>query len=114
MKTLYITRGNNIVVDNETNTANRLNEDRSAINAIYLVKEPMHVVYGFGENHTEQDVEEGDIIVVFYDNTFKNQLVVVKNNERWVENIKEYNKEMQAEKERWAKSHAGECEDCDN
>lgn len=49
MKTLYITRGNNIVVDKESNTANKLKTCRQSIDDIFLVKEPMHVVYGSGE-----------------------------------------------------------------
>ena len=48
MKTFYISRGSNILVDAETNKCDRVPSDRQSIESIYLVKEPMHVVYGYG------------------------------------------------------------------
>ena len=54
MKTLYITRGNNIVVDTENNTVDRISCDRTAIDDLYRVKEPMHVVYQRGEYKRER------------------------------------------------------------
>lgn len=64
----------------------------------------MHVVYGSGDKHQEADVQKGDIVVTFYHNTFKNQLVIIKNNDLWTENLVEYRKEEQKEKERWAQA----------
>ena len=103
MKTLYLTRGSNILVDTENNTADSLQLVRQGIDHIYLAEEPMHIVYGAGEVHEEADAEKGDIIITFYSDTFKKQLVIVKNNEDWVNNIVEYRKKEQEEKERWAK-----------
>lgn len=110
MKTLYLTRGSNIVVDTENNTANRLSSERQGIDYIYLADEPMHVVFGFEDEHEEVDVEKGDIIVTFYSDVFKKQMIVVKN-EDWLNNLTEYRKQEQEEKERWAKSKKI-CEDC--
>lgn len=103
MKTLYITTGANIIVDDEAKTADKLETQRSAINNIYLAEEPMHVVYGSGEYQRETDVEKDDLIISFYSRDFKHKMIVVKNQE-WVENLVEYNKKQQEEKERWAAS----------
>lgn len=109
MKTLYITRSNNILIDAEKNTANKLETSRQGIDNIYVAKEPMHIVYGVGEYKREFDVDTNDIIITFYPKEFKYQAIVVKNNE-WVENIFEYEKAEQAEKERWAENKINKCE----
>ena len=103
MKTAYITKGCNIVVDEEVKSVKRLDNQRTGIDYIYLAEEPMHVIYGYGEYNKEFDVEKGDIIVVFYPDVFKNKIVIIKNAE-WLENLVEYNKECQEDKERWAAS----------
>lgn len=106
MKTLYLTRGgSNVLVDLENNTANRISTRRGAIDSIYLAEEPMHIVYGSGEYKKELDAEKNDIIVTFYHDTFKNQIIVIKN-EDWFDNLVEYEKKQQEEKERWAASQA--------
>lgn len=101
MKTLYITRGNNIVVDTENNTVDRISCDRTAIDDLYRVKEPMHVIYQRGEYKREADVVPGDLIITFYENDFLHQMIVVKNSD-WVETLDAYEKQQQEEKERWA------------
>lgn len=111
MKTLYITTGSNILVDHETNTANRLETEITAIDRVYIAEYPMHVVYGSGEYHSEADVEKGDIIVTFYRGSFKNRMVVVKN-EQWLENLLQYRKEQQEEKERWANAKSENDANC--
>lgn len=109
MKTLYVTRGNNILVDNETKECSKMTEERQGIDAIYVAKEPMHVVYGYNNENENVDVEPGDIILKFYVEDFKKKIVVVKNQD-WVSNIEAYNKKMQEQKERWASSKHDESE----
>ena len=101
MKTLYISRGNNILIETENNTANKLESSRQGIDNLFIAKEPMHVVYGYGEDNEEFDVDTNDIIITFYPKEFKNKALVIKN-EKWLENITEYDKAQQEEKERWA------------
>lgn len=101
MKTLYITRGNNIVVDTENNTVDRMSCERTAIDDLYRVKEPMHVVYQRGEYKKEADVVPGDLIVTFYDNDFLHKMIVVKSSD-WTEMLDAYEKQQQEEKEKWA------------
>jgi len=113
MKTLYITLGNNIVVDTENNTVDKLNTQRQGIDYMYTVDEPMHVVYGSGDIHEELDVEKGDILITFYEQDFKHKMIVVKN-DKWSENIAEYNKKCQEEKERWAKKQSDNLNACEN
>ena len=105
MKTLYITRSNNILIDTENNTSDKIETARQGIDTVYIAKEPMHVVYGHGEYKREFDVDANDIIITFYPKEFKHQAIVVKHAE-WAENILEYAKEMQAEKERWAEANS--------
>lgn len=107
MKTLYITRGNNILIDTENSAANKIETCRQGIDCVYVAKEPMHVVYGVGEYSKEFDVDANDIILTFYPKEFKNQAIVVKNAE-WLENILEYEKKMEEEKMRWAASKNSE------
>lgn len=116
MKTLYLTRGNNILIDVENNTADRLSSARQAIDYIYKVTEPMHVVYQCGEVRKEADAENGDIIITFYDKVFDNQMIIVKN-EDWFNNITNFEKREQEENLKWAAAKASEpccesCEDC--
>ncbi len=103
MKTLYITRGNNILIDEEYNKCEHLDTQRQGIDAIYFAKEPMHVVYGYGEHNESMDVEAEDIIVTFYVDDFKKRMVVIRS-EEWANNLKEYTNKLQEEKERWAKN----------
>lgn len=101
MKTLYITRGNNIVIDTENNTVGRISCERTAIDDLYRVKEPMHVIYQRGEYKREADVVPGDLIITFYENDFLHQMIVVKNSD-WAGTLDAYEKRQQEEKERWA------------
>lgn len=101
MKTLYITRGNNIVVDTENNTVDRMSCERTAIDDLYRVKEPMHVIYQRGEYKREADVVPGDLVITFYDNDFLHKMIVVKNSD-WAETLDAYEKQQQEEKEKWA------------
>lgn len=111
MKTLYITQGNNVVVDNDNNSCNKMEATRIGINDAFLVKEPMHVVYGYGEEHKEFDVDVDDIILTFYVSEFKTRIIAIQN-EEWSDILKDYEAKKQEEKERWAAAKADtECSD---
>lgn len=113
MKTLYLTRGNNIVIDPENESADKLASERVGIDNLFYIKEPMCVVYGYDNKTVSVDVETGDIVIAFYTNV-KNPVVIVKN-EQWVENILQLQKEAQEEKERWATANINsEKASCDN
>lgn len=107
MKTLYLTRSANIVVDTEDNYVSKLKSERQAIDYIYVVDEPMHIVYGYEDNKYELDADAGDIVITFYEKSFKHPIVLIKS-EEWKENIFEYRKKEQEEKERWA----AQCDNC--
>lgn len=115
MRTLYVTRGNNIIIDPDTNEVDKLVSDRAAIDYIYLIDKPVHVVYGKGDKRVEADADKGDIVITFYENVFDKQMIVIKN-EDWMNNILGYRKKLQEEKERWAskKDSVTECESCEN
>ena len=111
MKTLYISGNSNIVIDQENNSCNKLERCRQGIDDIFLIKEPMHVVYGYGEKHHEADVEPNDIVITFYGDEFDTRMIVVKN-EDWANNLIAYDKKMQEQKERWAAEKCCDCESC--
>lgn len=111
MKTLYLTENNNIVIDTDNNSADRINRARLAINDAFIIKEPMHVVYGFDGNKKEMDADKGDIVITFYEDSFPNKVIVIKN-DQWVENLLEYEKKEQEEKERWAAQKCADCGKC--
>lgn len=98
-KTLYINGGANVIVSEEGATS--LNSSREAISRLYLMREDMHVVYGSGEDKEEFDANKGDLVIVFYDHTYKNKIITV-NSEKWAENILDYEEREQKRKEEWA------------
>lgn len=110
MKTLYLVDANtNIVVDSESQDASTLqSKNRYSFRSYYIIDEPMHVVYGEGENKQEVDVKKGDILILFYTNQLiKNQpAVVVAKSPVWVRREKALEKAEQKEREEWAKKKA--------
>lgn len=114
MKTLYLTNSTaNIIVDTETNKVSKLEyADRYDIQNLFLVEEPMHIVYECGETHVEKDVKKGDIIVCFYSNEyFKDPVSIIKSKE-WAKGIKNRREAEQKAKEEWAKKNANNEEPC--
>lgn len=107
MKTLYIANGSNICVDIDNDTVEQLDGEREGIQRIYLVKEPMHVVYTSGKYRKELDVKKDDIIITFYADDFKEKIVVAKSKD-WVKNIKSWNEKEQKIKEEWAAKQLAE------
>ena len=111
MKTMYINNTANIVVDTKTDEISSIRTEREAIRSIYIAPEAMHVIYQSGEYRKEVTVEEGDLIITFYTDDFKNRMIVI-NSKEWVENLDLYNKKQQELREKWAAEKAQEC--CDN
>ena len=114
MKTLYLTQSSeNIVVDPETNFVGRLNsEDRYSIRSVYYMEEPMHIVYQCGEVKEEVDARKGDIVLVFYSNTYNKYTIDTIRTKQWAANIRNEHEMRQKEKEEWAAKKA--CCDCEN
>ena len=116
MKTLYLTNGcTNIAVDKATDEVTRIDaEGRYGIRDIYYITEPMHVVYGYNDKHEELDVNPGDILIQFYDESYNKHTLAVAKSDTWVDNIL-YRQEL-AKKEREQKEFlktSNECECCD-
>lgn len=105
-KTWYISDSGNVVVDPE-NGAKAIPTSYEAISRLYLVPDDMHLIYNCGEDKKETDVHKNDIVVVFYNKTFKNRMIVV-NSAEWAENIIDYNERQQKEKEDWAAKKVAE------
>lgn len=106
MKTLFVNNGGNMTVDTETNEIGSLNSCREAISRIYMIEENMNVIVKNGDKNLILKAEAGDLLVVFYENSFETPAVLVKNKE-WKDNIEGYNRKMQKEKEEWAARKAG-------
>lgn len=111
MKTLYLTDSmSNIAVDPEENKVTSLtSEDRYDIRNIYYIEEPMHVVYDSAECHEEIDTRKGDILLLFYSNSYNKYHLDTIRSKQWAANIKNRHAIEQKEKEEWAKRNA----DCD-
>lgn len=115
MKTLYLTQSSeNIVVDPETNFVGKLeSEDRYCIRGIYYMEEPMHIVYRCGERKEELDARKGDIVLVFYSNTYNKYAIDTIRTKQWAANIRNERDMRQKEKEEWAAKKADcDCEAC--
>lgn len=115
MKTLYLTQSSeNIVVDPETDFVGKLeSEDRYSIRSVYYMEEPMHIVYNCGEVREELDARKGDIVLVFYSNTYNKYIIDTIRSKQWSANIKNEHAMRQKEKEEWAaRKSECDCEKC--
>lgn len=115
MKTLYLTQSSeNIVVDPENDFVGKLeSEDRYSIRSVYYMEEPMHIVYNCGEVREELDARKGDIVLVFYSNTYNKYTIDTIRTKQWAANIKNEHVMRQKEKEQWAKEKISrDCEKC--
>ena len=107
MKTMYIGNGNNIIVDKEKDEISHIDPSREAISRIYKIDEDMTILIDRGEKKYTLNAKSGDILVVFYEDTFEHPAVLI-NSKEWNENINDYNAKQQAKKEAWAKAKAEE------
>lgn len=120
MKTLYLTQSSeNIVVDTDTDFVGKLvSEDRYSIRSVYYMEEPMHIVYNCGEIKEELDARKGDIVLVFYSNTYNKYHIDTIRTKQWAANIRNEHTMRQKEKEEWAARNLDPkcecCELCDN
>lgn len=102
-KTLFVTsRG---LLRMEDNEPVGVNSDREGVSTVLRITEPTHIVYNRNNKRIELDGEEGDILIVFYDNTFPNPMILVHSAE-WAENLIKYDEEQQRIKEKWANAAA--------
>lgn len=117
MKTLYLTNScTNIAVDKDTDEVTRVDaEGRYGIRDIYYITEPMHVVYGYHDKHDEIDVNPGDILIQFYDESSNKHILAVANSEMWAENILYKQELMKKEREQEELAQTptgGDCCEC--
>lgn len=110
-KTIFITTSGLIRLD-EHNEPIGMTSDRTAINRILRIMEPVHIVYNKNDKRIELDAEEGDILIEFYEGAYPNPIVLI-NSKEWVENLVTYEEEQQRAKEEWAAKRNGVCCDCD-
>ena len=110
-KTIFITTSGLIQLD-ENNEPIGMNSDRTAINRILRITEPVHIVYNKNDKRIELDAEEGDILIEFYEGAYPKPIVLI-NSKEWVENLVTYEEEQQRAKEEWAAKRNGVCCDCD-
>lgn len=91
MKTLYLTRNTNILIDDASNNSmTTLRDIWPRINNVYLIKEDCHVIFGgYEESKTKEfDVKKDDVILTFYsDSKYTPHSVIVVNNKELSENL---------------------------
>lgn len=111
MKTLIFANNyNNVIFDKETQEVSVLEKIRMCIDYTYVAPEDMHIVHKYGDKERELDVKKGDIIVTFYGNDCKYNIIAFSNAE-WLENAEAIKEAEQREKEAWAKEK--KCKPCD-
>lgn len=110
MKKMFISNGNNMVVDTETNEITNLDSCREAISRIYMLDEDIDIIVkkNNGECITLKG-STGDLLIIFYEGLFDNPAVLI-NSKEWRDNIEGYNRKIQKEKEEWAAKKAGNSE----
>ena len=99
-KTIFITTAGLIQLD-ENNEPIGMNSERTAINRIFRITEPVHIVYNKNNKRIELDAEEGDILVEFYESAFPNPILLIHSKE-WSENLEKYDEIQQKAKEEWS------------
>ena len=116
MKTLLVDAG--YMFNPEDMNMQKVPRKRTSVDRIYLVEEDCTVKLG----DVSKEAKAGDLVVEFYEGYFPEKFVVVTCPE-WTNNIKEYDRIEQEEKEKWAKRanenvkmytpcDAGDCEAC--
>lgn len=115
MKTLYLSAVSNILVDTENGKADMIPEnDRYDVQRVYYIEEPMHVIFGLGDEKSEFDAKKGDIILTFYNRQSANApTVALVKSPAWSKRIKAIHAYDQKQKEEWAARKAEtDCEKC--
>lgn len=112
MKTLYFTQTGQLIFDDESKVAEPIESTREGISRVYLMKEPMNIVYNRSGKQCIVSADKDDIVIIFYEDKFEHPVVVAKSAE-WTENIQKYEELLQKEKEEWAAKKAnGDCPRC--
>lgn len=99
-KTIFITSAGLIQLDDNYEPIG-MNSERTAINRVIRITEPVHIVYNKNNKRIELDAEEGDILVEFYESAFPNPVLLIHSKE-WNENLEKYDEVQQKAKELWA------------
>lgn len=99
-KTIFITSAGLIQLDDNYEPTG-MSSERTAINKVIRITEPVHIVYNKNNKRIELDAEEGDLLVEFYESAFPNPILLIHSKE-WVENLNKYDEEQQKLKEKWA------------
>lgn len=104
MKTLYVQSGYSMFdIDFENQDVNQHPDSRNAVSRVTLLTEDCIV-----KNKTEQkEAKAGDIVVVFYEESFPHKFVVISS-EEWKENIEKYEEHQNENKVK----KCSECDDC--
>ena len=110
-KTLFITTKGLIVLD-ENNEPSGMASDRGAISNVVRIAEPTHLVYNKNDKRVELDAEEGDILIIFYEQNFPNPMILIHSKE-WNENLVAYQEYEQKLKEKWASDSEAGAVTCD-
>lgn len=106
-KTLYFTSNRGAIELSDNMIPMGVNSSRSAIDYVYLLTEPTHLVYARkgSDKKIELDGEAGDIVVLFYESCFDTPMIVI-NSKEWADNIRNYDKKQQEAAEKWAAEKA--------
>lgn len=78
----------------------------TAVNSVWVADDDMPLEwYDNGGNKHTINVKKNDIIIAFYNRSFKHEIVVA-NSEDWLDNITAYKEYQEKEKAEWAKRNS--------
>ena len=110
MNTIYITDTGRVMLD-ENNNPSPLYCTRNGIDDVFYLKQDVKIIYEKGDKKSVLNAKAGNIVLIFYEKTFPNRVIVVDSNE-WKENIEVYEAKEQEIKEKWAGKNLAECGQC--
>lgn len=102
MKELYINDNYHIQIDPNTKEISSPISQGYSVKRMYAIQEPTHVTYRCGEVQYKADVDKGDVVCIFYHKDFKQEMIVIKNEQLYDNLIDKYASD-QREKEEWAR-----------
>lgn len=107
-----MTSSASLMLDTDNDSVKRINDKYVSFNNVFVIPEDCTILFDDGKKQTEYEAKAGQIAITVYRSSLPNQLILI-NSDQILENIEAYEKEMQEEKERWAKEKADlSCEDC--
>lgn len=112
MKTWYLNRRSNMLIDTENGSATHVDSEYTSIDSCYIAPEDCDMTFTDKKgNVTKYKIKKGQMVVTFYSEDMPNPMIII-DDPKFVENIIAYKEARQKEKEEWAAEKCSECTNC--